>query len=141
MEIDCPFCKIFRGDLPARIIYQDTNTVGFVDITPRFAKGQCVVVHKKHVVQFYELEDNEIAELFQAVKRVAQKLHTVFQPDYVCLFSRGQSVAHAHIIVYPSSPLGTLDGVLKSIDTTRRLVQEEMNENALNETARLIRGT
>jgi histidine triad (HIT) family protein len=126
---DCPFCKIFTGEIQTRKIYQDENTVAILDITPRFAQGQCVVMHKKHVEQFYELEDNEIAELFKTVKLVAKKLEKVFNPKFVCTFSRGQLIPHAHIIVFPSSPLGVLDGVLSSILTFHQLVQETTDSN------------
>ncbi len=140
MDNKCLFCKMANGVIKTRIIYEDDNTLGIVDTTPRFAKGQCVVMHKKHVTQFYELEDNEIAELFIAVKRVARKLQKLFQPQYVCLFSRGQGVPHAHIIVYPSSPLGTMDGFFDTIEKSRHLALEEINEDALNKTADMIRG-
>jgi diadenosine tetraphosphate (Ap4A) HIT family hydrolase len=109
-----------------------------LDITPRFAQGQCVVTHKKHVEQFYELEDNEIAELFKTVKLVANKLEKVFNPKFVCTFSRGQLIPHAHIIVFPSSPLGVLDGILSSIFTFHQLVKETTDNN-LDEIAERIR--
>ena len=132
---------MISGTVKTRVIYEDENTLGIVDTTPRFARGQCVVMHKKHVTQFYELEDNEIAELFVAVKRVAKKIYGAFKPEYVCTFSRGQSVPHVHIIVYPSSPLGTLDEFMNSMEKTRRLALGEMNEAALDKTAEVIRSS
>jgi histidine triad (HIT) family protein len=135
---DCPFCKIFAGKIQTRKIYEDENTVAILDITPRFAQGQCVVTHKKHVEQFYELEDNEIAELFKTVKVVANKLKKAFNPKYVCLFSRGQLIPHAHVIVFPSSPLGVLDGVFDSLLTSHQLTKESTDSN-LDEVAKKIR--
>jgi histidine triad (HIT) family protein len=141
MNNDCIFCKMAKGEMKTRVIYEDENTLGIVDTTPRFARGQCVVMHKKHVTQFYELEDSEIAELFVAVKRVAKKINDVFKPEYVCTFSRGQGVPHVHIIVFPSSPLGTMDGYFNTVQKTRRLVLEETNDDALDKTAEIIRSS
>jgi histidine triad (HIT) family protein len=138
MDNDCPFCKIARGELETRIVYQDENTVGFIDTLPRFAKGQCVVIHKRHVEQFYELEDKEIAELFCAVKKVAQKLHKVYDPNYVSVFSRGQTVPHVHIIVYPSSPLCTVEGLLKALYMSHQLALQSGNKD-LDEALGLIK--
>ena len=138
MVSDCPFCKIFTGELETRKIYEDENTVAILDITPRFAQGQCVVTHKKHVEQFYELEDDEIAELFKTVKVVANKLKKAFNPKYVCSFSRGQLIPHAHIIVFPSSPLGVLDGVFNSLFTFHQLTKES-TDSKLDEVAEKIR--
>jgi histidine triad (HIT) family protein len=135
---DCPFCKIFTGELQARKIYQDKNTVAILDMNPRFAQGQCVVTHRKHAEQFYELEDDEIAELFKAAKVVANKLKRAFNPQYVCLFARGQTVSHAHVIVFPSSPLGVLDGTFKSMATLHQLIKESTDSN-LDEVAKIIR--
>jgi histidine triad (HIT) family protein len=135
---DCLFCKIFTGEIQTRKIYQDENTVAILDIAPRFAQGQCVVIHKKHVREFYELEDSEMAELFKTVKMVAHKLEKVFNPKFVCMFSRGQLVPHAHIIVFPSSPLGVIDGVLNSLFTFHQLIKESTDSN-LDELAERIR--
>jgi len=136
---DCPFCKIFTGEIQTRKIYEDENTVAILDTTPRFAQGQCVITHKKHVEQFYELEDDEIAELFKTAKVVANKLKKAFNPKFVCLFSRGQLIPHAHIIVFPSSPLGVLDGVLNSLFTFQQLIKES-TDSQLDEIAEKIRG-
>jgi histidine triad (HIT) family protein len=136
---DCPFCKIFTGEIQTIKIYEDENTVAILDTTPRFAQGQCVITHKKHVEQFYELEDDEIAELFKTAKVVANKLKKAFNPKFVCLFSRGQLIPHAHIIVFPSSPLGVLDGVLNSLFTFQQLIKES-TDSKLDEVAEKIRG-
>ena len=61
MVSNCPFCKIFSGEIQTRKVYEDENTIAIIDATPRFAESQCVVIHRKHVEQFYELEDDEIA--------------------------------------------------------------------------------
>lgn len=131
-ENNCIFCRIFNLELPSRVLYKDESTIAILDNTPRLAKGQCVVYHKRHVNQFYELDDEEIAELFITVKKVARKLKSVFNPEYVCIFSRGQTVSHSHIIIFPSSPLGTLDGVLHTIDTARKLTLETCTEEMLD---------
>ena len=139
MADDCIFCKIFRGEVKARVIYKDENTMAVVDNMPRFAKGQCVVIHRNHVNQFFELQDNEIAELFISVKKIAHKLYKIYNPEYVCIFSRGQTVIHSHIILYPSSPYGTLDGIFRSMDVIRRLALESSDESTLDEIAALMK--
>lgn len=138
MENNCLFCSIFQGKTKARVIHKDENTIAILDSIPRFAKGQCVIIHRRHVKQFYELDDNEIAELFITVKKVAKKLQAIFNPDFVCIFSRGQTVDHAHIIIYPSSPYGTLDGALKTIDTARQLTLNTLDQDIMDGIAKAI---
>jgi len=135
---DCPFCSIFTGELQTRKIYEDENTVGILDTTPRFAVGQCVVIHRRHVAQFYDLEDDEIAQLFKAAKIVANKVKKAYNPDFVCLFARGQTLPHAHVLVFPSAPLSVLDGFLNSL-ITFHLLTAESTDSKLDEVAEKIR--
>ena len=138
MAGNCLFSRIFTGEEQIRKIYEDENTMAILDKTPRFAQGQCIVIHRRHVEQFYELEDDEIAELFKTVKAVAKKLKRAFDSQFVCLFSRGQGIPHAHIIVFPSSPLATLDGFFSSQFVSIKLATESDN-NELDEVARNVR--
>ena len=112
--------------------------MAILDATPRFAQYQCVVIHKKHVEQFYELEDDEVAQLFKTVKIVANKLKRAVNPEFICLFSRGQGIPHAHVLVCPSSPLGVLDGFVNSLSTFQLLMSESTNSK-LDDAATKIR--
>lgn len=102
MPEDCVFCKIAEGEIEGRKIYEDDKTVGLVDINPRFAWGQCVVFPKTHVRQFYQLEGEDFSSLFSAVKRIAKKIEEVFEPEFVSIFTRGQTLDHAHVIMFPA---------------------------------------
>jgi histidine triad (HIT) family protein len=135
---NCLFCRIFTGEEKVRKVYEDENTVAILDKSPRFAQGQCLVIHRRHVEQFYELEDDEIAELFKTVKVVAKKLKRAFDPQFVCLFARGQGIPHAHIIVFPSSPFTTLDGFFSSQFASIKLATES-DSNKLDEVATNVR--
>ncbi len=136
-ENDCLFCRIFAHLEKASIVYEDENTMGFIDTFPRLAKGQCVVIHKHHLEQFYQLEDIELAEMMVAVKRVAIKMEKVFSAKYVCVFSRGQTFPHAHMLVYPSEPLCTINGVLETLEAMRKLALDTTGAS-LEETAKKI---
>ena len=138
MATECPFCKIFTGELQTRKIYEDENTVAILDTTPRFAQGQCLVIHKTHVAQFYELEDEEVAQLFKTVKIVSNKLKKAYEPPFICLFSRGQGIPHNHILVFPSAPLGVLDGFVSSLFTYDSLIKAS-TDSKLDDTAEKIR--
>jgi len=138
LESDCPFCKIFTGELQVNKVYEDENTVAIVDNNPRFSEGQCVVIHKRHVDQFYQLEDDELAGLSKAVKSVANKIKKAFNSRFVSTFTRGQSVPHVHVIIFPLSELDALSSYLES---TQRLIQliKKTDAKRLDEIARLIR--
>lgn len=87
---ECIFCKISQGIIKTRKVYEDEDVIGILDINPRFAKGQCVVIPKKHVEQFYDLNDVEVSKLFRGVSLVARKIKKAFNVDYVSIFTRGK---------------------------------------------------
>ncbi|MFB0562854.1 MAG: HIT family protein [Candidatus Lokiarchaeia archaeon] len=99
---ECLFCKMFKGELESKKVYEDDNNIAVLDINPRMHECQVLVIPKTHVKQFYELSDEENASLFKAVKEVASMINKAYNPEFVSLFSRGMGIPHAHIIVSPA---------------------------------------
>ena len=131
---ECIFCKMFSGEIETRKVYEDEDVLGVLDIQPRFDRGQCLVIHRRHVEQFYELEDEELARLFKGVKAVASKIKEVFNPPFVSLFSRGVAISmHAHIIVHPSTGEGPMERIMAGFlaaEEIRRISPGELDEIA-----------
>jgi len=50
---DCIFCRIARGEIPARKIYEDEDVFAFHDIRP-LAPVHFMIVPKEHVASLYE---------------------------------------------------------------------------------------
>ena len=112
----CIFCKMFTGEVDFRKVYDGKEVLGVLDIQPRFARWQCLVIPRRHVAQFYELEDEEIAQLFKGVKAVAKKLKKAVDTPLVSIFARGMSIPiHAHIVVFPASEEGPLDKIMAGL--------------------------
>ena len=65
----CVFCKIIAGEIPADKVYEDADTLAFLDIRPN-SPGHTLVVPKKHSENLYDMDDHHLA----AVMRTAQKV-------------------------------------------------------------------
>jgi histidine triad (HIT) family protein len=50
---NCLFCKIVRGEIPARKVYEDDDVLAFDDIRP-LAPVHFMIVPKEHVASLYE---------------------------------------------------------------------------------------
>jgi histidine triad (HIT) family protein len=50
---DCIFCKIIRGDIPSRKVYEDDQIVAFHDIHP-LAPVHFMVVPRRHLPTLYD---------------------------------------------------------------------------------------
>ena len=97
------FAKILRGELPAQKVYEDADTLAFMDIMPR-CEGHMLVIPKTHqpnVVALGESSPRAVVDLFEAVGAVA-KLEGL-EAGYRSVFNTGalaqQEVFHAHVHV------------------------------------------
>jgi len=129
---ECIFCKIIEGEASARKLYEDEMSLCILDIAQvvseagNFIPGRCLVIPKRHVTWFYDLEDHEAAQLFVAAKVMARRIKRAFNPDFVTVFIRGQRVPHAHIILQPSGAGDPLDKLFASLVPSFKLAPEEL---------------
>jgi len=93
------FSRIIDGEIPSFTVYEDEYTVAFLDIHPT-QPGHTLVVPKKQVDHFEDLEDEDYGQLWEAVKIVSQKLH-VFDRKRIGVQVIGVDVPHAHVHLIP----------------------------------------
>ncbi len=101
----CLFCKIIKKEIPAHIIYEDKDSLAFLDIKPH-SKGHTVVIPKKHAVTPFDLDEESFQELLLDVKKVMEKLRDILYPDGFNVgwnqnTAAGQVVPHLHIHIFP----------------------------------------
>ena len=120
--MDCIFCKIVKGEIPAHKIYEDQKVLVFLDITP-VSKGHCLVIPKEHVENFYDLDDQTYMHLFGVVKGVSEELKLKFKSEKIGEMIQGFEVAHAHVHVFPldSKEQFSLNRLDESISTKDNL--------------------
>lgn len=53
---DCVFCKIIKGEIPCKKIYENEYTLAFLDINPS-VKGHTLVISKKHFTNLLDIDD------------------------------------------------------------------------------------
>ncbi len=70
--MDCLFCKIVNGDIPARKLYEDDRVVAFHDIAPQ-APVHFLVIPKKHIATLNDMDEDDRALLGHVVY-TAQRL-------------------------------------------------------------------
>ncbi len=103
--MDCLFCKIANGEIPAHVIYEDEAAVGILDINPR-APGHTMIITKAHAETVLDMPAALSAPLFEAVKKVTALLEKALAPDGFTIGinhgrASGQVVDHLHIHVIP----------------------------------------
>jgi histidine triad (HIT) family protein len=102
---DCVFCKIVVGEMPSEKVYEDENTVAFLDISP-VSKGHVLVVPKKHYKDFLETPVEVLENTIRTIKKVAPKLVIAVEADGFNIGlnngeASGQVVKHLHWHIIP----------------------------------------
>ncbi|NOY35422.1 MAG: HIT family protein [bacterium] len=103
--IDCVFCKIVKGEIPADKIYEDGNCLAFLDVTP-VNPGHTLLIPKKHYENLYELPDELLSKLAPIIKKLAVAVKKGTGADGINIgmnneAAAGQIVPHAHFHIIP----------------------------------------
>ncbi len=98
--MNCLFCKIINGDIPAEIAFRNENVVAFNDISPQAPTHVLIVptIHVENAAALARLSPTITADLFTAASDIASERGLV---GYRSVFNTGaeagQSVFHAHL--------------------------------------------
>ncbi|MGC9603172.1 MAG: HIT family protein [Minisyncoccia bacterium] len=103
--MDCLFCNIASRKAPAYIVYEDEDTLGFLDVGAR-APGHTVIIPKVHVENILDLDAKLAGPLFGAVKDMTARLKKSLSPDGFTIGinhgkTAGQVIEHLHIHIIP----------------------------------------
>lgn len=97
---DCIFCKISKHELPAKLVYEDTDLFAFEDIAPQ-APTHILICSRSHVEKLDDIKEEDGALLGRALllaKRLAgeRKLGAGYRVVVNNGRGAGQSVFHLH---------------------------------------------
>ena len=73
MKSDCIFCKIVAGQLPSCKVYEDAETLAFMDIGP-IVPGHTLVIPKQEIDYIFDIEDELLGGLMMFAKKVAKAI-------------------------------------------------------------------
>ena len=102
-EHDCVFCKIATGHVHAYKVYEDGDTVAFLDTHPLFP-GHVLVCPREHRVTLSDLALSALGPTFAIVQLLAKAVETAVDAEgtFIAINNRvSQTVPHLHIHVVP----------------------------------------
>ena len=100
------FAKIVRGELPCAKVFEDADTLAFMDVFPQ-GPGHTLVIHKRSRARnLLEAEPGDLAVLIATVRRIAIAIRAALTPDAVTVLQfngavSGQTIYHLHFHVIP----------------------------------------
>ena len=107
---NCIFCKIIKGEIPSKKVFENENVLAFNDLYPQ-AKIHILFIHKKHTTHVNQMSEdpNAIADIFKAIAEFTHsqgldqegfRVVTNLGPN------AGQTVFHTHFHVLAGEKLG-----------------------------------
>ena len=99
------FAKILRGELPCHKLYEDADTLAFMDVMPQ-GKGHALVIPKRPSRNMLDADPAVLAPVFATVQKLAVAVKKAFAADGVAILqfnepASGQTVYHLHVHVIP----------------------------------------
>ena len=94
----CLFCRLVAGEIPSAKVFEDEQTIAFMDIG-QVNPGHVLVASKRHAVTLLDLTPDEAGAVMRTAQRVAQAVQAAFDPDGISLF---QANGAAGCLLYTS---------------------------------------
>ncbi|MDR2783465.1 MAG: histidine triad nucleotide-binding protein [Treponema sp.] len=101
---DCIFCKIIRGEIPSKKIYEDDEMLAFHDVAPH-APVHFLIIPKRHIRNIMETETADVSLLGRLLYKAQELAKDMGCGEngarFVvnCKKDGGQTVDHLHLHV------------------------------------------
>ncbi len=138
MSLDGPydtqnvFAKIVRGEIPAARIFEDDDTLAFMDAFPQ-ARGHSLVIHKRaRARNLIDIDSADLQSVVATVQRVVRATLAALSPDGIVVTQfngapAGQTVFHLHFHIIPrwdGVPLGRHGEGMADAEALSRLARQ-----------------
>jgi len=102
------FSKIVAGEIPSYKIAETADFYAFLDIFP-VAKGHTLVIPKKEVDYYFDLDDELIAGMNVFAKKIAVAIKKAVPCKRIGTTVIGLEVPHAHLHLIPINSIGDMN--------------------------------
>ncbi len=111
----CVFCDIVAGRADSYKVFEDEKSLCILDTNP-YTKGHCLVISKRHVPWWHDLDEDEVLSLFRMARTVARRMMKSLSPEFVCMYARGRRIPHTHVFLIPTVKDDVLDRFFNALE-------------------------
>jgi histidine triad (HIT) family protein len=103
--MDCIFCEIISGNIPATKVYEDDQTFAFMDIAPA-NPGHLLVIPKQHHRNIFDIPPETAGKIMAVATKLASAIKAALNSDGLNLFQSNEAAAfqevfHFHLHLIP----------------------------------------
>ena len=126
---NCIFCRIVAGAARSHPVWDDPDTLAFMDISP-LSTGHVLVIPKPHWENVFDTPAPALGAVMDTAKRVAQAIRTAIAPPGLGVYqvngrAAGQTVFHYHVHLIPR-----YEGISLELHGRRRADRAELDRVA-----------
>ncbi len=125
------FSKIISGEVSCHKIAESEYSYAFLDIMP-LVKGHVLVVPKKEVDEFFDIEDAILFDMISLAKKISYAIKKSVPCKRVGMAVIGLEVPHAHIHLVPLNVMNDINftqAKLKLSNEELAAIAEEIRAN------------
>ena len=118
---DCIFCKIIKGDIPSKKLYEDEVVKVIMNINPE-QNGDLLILLKRHIPDFTELTNEEATHINEVIKNMNERLNDRLDLTGLQVITNSgtcQEIKHFHIHLTPGyeieQPIVDLDIIYEKL--------------------------
>ncbi len=132
MVIGCLYCdrNQVQQDLMIEICDLSVSTVFL--FKEQTYKGRCIVAYKKHDVELYELNDDELLAFMKDVNKVASVLKKLYNAEKINYGAYSDKLKHLHMHLVPKYVDGTDFGGVFTMNPQQVYLSESEYETMVN---------
>lgn len=102
---DCIFCKIVKKEIPAQIVYEDDDSLAFLDAAP-VHPGHTLVIPKKHSKDIFDISEEDFSNIMKTVQKITPAVKEAVKADGINIGNSNgkaanQAVFHLHVHIMP----------------------------------------
>ncbi len=101
--MNCPFCKIIKGEIPSYSLYEDEIAQVFLDINPD-TNGHLLIIPKKHILNLFDIDNETLVHIMDLARQQGILLKEKLKIDGLTLIQNNgliQEVKHYHLHLKP----------------------------------------
>lgn len=101
----CIFCKIVKGEIESKKVFENGDVLAFLDVNPK-TPGHCLVIPKAHFENIFDIDPEILRKVMEAVKNISIDIKKSPKVGGVNLENNsgqgtGQEVPHFHFHIIP----------------------------------------
>lgn len=99
----CLFCKIVKGEINSKKVYEDDLVLAFLDIEP-INKGHMLLIPKKHYLDGDDMPEELYLHLMKISRELITNIKKEYKPDGYSIMQNGgefNDIGHYHLHIFP----------------------------------------